>query len=299
MTEQVEITSIDLRFEAYRLKNKAAERALLASIAEKGIRDPLQGADTEEGRILLNGFKRYRCAKKLGIGIVPYRTLAVDTPLGIIELIRISNAKSLNILEQAKLIDELKTVYRMGTGDIANLLEKSKAWVSVRTGIMNEMSPTVMKHIFTGQFPAYAFMYILRPFIRVNKIDGSQIDEFVSLTAGRGLSIRDLEMLAHSYFKGPDEIRKQMKEGNLSWVLKSFNQPSSPDNGCTQKENQMLRELEIVQKYMRRVIWKSRDDRYKTDAFLAQANLLTGGVLKLLTTFGQAMRDFHDRTRQT
>ena len=63
MPEQVEISCIDLRFEGYRLKNKAAERALLASIAEKGIRDPLQGVDKEGARILLNGFKRYRCAQ--------------------------------------------------------------------------------------------------------------------------------------------------------------------------------------------------------------------------------------------
>lgn len=299
MTEQIEISSLDLRFEGYRLKNQAAERGLLASIAAKGIQYPLQGADTEEGRILLNGFKRYRCAQKLNIGIVPYRSLAVDTPLGIIELIRVSNAKSLSILEQAKLIDELKTVYRMNTGDIADLLEKSKAWVSVRTGIMNDMSGTVMDHVFKGRFPVYAFMYILRPFIRINKIDKSQIDEFVKLMAGKGLSIRDIEMLARGYFKGSNEIRKQIKDGNLSLVLNSLKEPSATDSICTKFENEMLKEIEIVQKYMQRTIYKSKDDRYKTDAFFAQANLLTGGVLRMLKTFEQAMKDFHDRTRQT
>ena len=63
MIEQVEISSLDLRFEGYRLKNKRAETALLVSILENGIKDPLQGVDSEESRILLNGFKRYRCAR--------------------------------------------------------------------------------------------------------------------------------------------------------------------------------------------------------------------------------------------
>jgi hypothetical protein len=299
MTEQIEISSLDLRFEGYRLKNQAAERALLASIASKGIRDPLQGADTEDSRILLNGFKRYRCAKKLKIGVVPYRPLAVDTPLGIIELIRISNSRTLNILEQAKLIDELKTVYQMSTGDIADLLEKSKAWVSVRTGIMNDMSQTVMDHVFMGSFPVYAFIYILRPFIRINKIEKSQIDEFVNLTAGKGLSIRDIEVLARGFFKGSDEIRKQIKEGDFSWILNRLKESSATDSHCTKIENEMLKELEIVQKYMQRAIYKSKDARYKTDAFLAQANLLTGGLLTMLKIFEQAMRNLHDRTRQT
>ena len=85
-----------------------------------------------QGRILLDGFKRYRCAKKLAIEIVPYFSLGNDEAFGIIELIRLSNSKSLNILEQSKLIDELKTVHRMCPSDIAKLLEKSKSWVSVR-----------------------------------------------------------------------------------------------------------------------------------------------------------------------
>ena len=71
------------------------------------------------------------------------------------------------------------------------------------------------------------------------------------------------------------------------------------DNGCSKIENDLLKELEIVQKYMQRTIHKSQDKRYQTDAFWAQANLLTGGVLRMLKPFEQAMRNFHDRTRQT
>ena len=72
MIEQVEISSLDLRYEACRMKSPGGEKVLLGSILEHGIRDPLQGVDTNAVRILLDGFKRYRCAKRLGIGIVPY-----------------------------------------------------------------------------------------------------------------------------------------------------------------------------------------------------------------------------------
>jgi hypothetical protein len=90
MVEQVEISSFDLRYEGCRMKNKAAERRLLCSIVEQGIRDPLQGVDAHQGRILLNGFKRYRCAKKLSIGIVPYVSLGSDEAFGILELLLIT-----------------------------------------------------------------------------------------------------------------------------------------------------------------------------------------------------------------
>ena len=98
MVEQVEISSLDLRYQGCRMRCPGAEKALLLSILEKGIRDPLQGIDSESSRILLDGFKRYRCAKKLGLGIVPYRSLGTDEVSGIIELIRMSNATSLGIL---------------------------------------------------------------------------------------------------------------------------------------------------------------------------------------------------------
>ena len=296
MAEEIEISSLDLRFEGYRLKNNVTEQLLLVSILQNGIRDPLQGVDSENARILLNGFKRYRCAKKLGIGIVPYCSLAEDTGVAIIELLRMSNAKSLSILEQAKLIDELKSVYKMSTSEISSALEKSKAWVSVRTGIVNEMSRSVMDKIMSGQFPVYAYMYILRPFMRINKISRNDIDEFVDIVSGKDLSIRDIELLANGFLRGSDDIRRQIRDGDLSWSLKRLKNSRSSSTDCTTVENSMLKDLEITQKYMQRVICKSRDERLKTNSFYAQANILSGGILRQMDGFSKAMRQIHDRS---
>ena len=194
MVEQVEISSLDLRYQGYRMRCPGAEKTLLLSILEKGIRDPLQGIDTEPCRILLDGFKRYRCAKKLGIGIVPYCSLSSDEATGIIELIRRSNATSLGILEQAKLIDELKSVHHMSVSEIARLVDKSKGWVGMRVGLIGQMSPLVMRKIFDGKFPVYAYMYTLRRFIRMNGINHNEIDEFVGSVAGKKLSIASFEV---------------------------------------------------------------------------------------------------------
>ena len=298
MVEQVEITSLDLRYQGCRMRCPGAEKALLLSILEKGIRDPLCGIDDEPSRILLDGFKRYRCAKKLGLGIVPYRSLGSDEVGGIIELIRMSNATSLGILEQAKLIDELKSVHHMSVSEIARLVDKSKGWVGMRLGIIGRMSPLVMGKIFDGKFPVYAYMYTLRPFIRMNGVNKKEIDEFVGSVAGKNLSIRDIEILAHGYFKGGDQLRRQIESGDILWALSRLKQTSSNAGDCTELERQMLRELEITRKYMQRVTCKSQDKRLTTSGFFAQANLLSGGILRQLDPFAQAIRQFYDRTRQ-
>jgi len=296
----IEISSIDLRYECCRMKSNYAEKLLLDSIFTHGIREPLQGVDAEDGgRILLNGFKRFRCARKLGIGIVPWHSFGNDASAGILELLRVSNTKSLTILEQAKLIDELQSVQGMSGSDIALLLERSRAWVSVRTGIIKEMSGCVMDKIFSGQFPAYAYMYTLRQFMRINRVSKKDVDAFVCAVAGRGLSIRDIDILANGYFKGSDAIRGQIQNGNIAWGLEELKSSSAGATECTQPEQDMLKDMEIAQKYMQRVACKSSDKRFKTPSFSAQANLLSGGILRQLHIFEKAVRELHDRFGQT
>lgn len=299
MVQQVEINSLDLRYQGCRMRSPGAEKAMVLSILEKGICDPLCGIDNEQGPILLDGFKRYRCAKKLGIGIVPYRSLGKDEVAGIVELIRMSNATSLGILEQAKLMDELKSVHQLSVAEIAGLVDKSKGWVGMRVGLIGQMSPLVMGKIFDGKFPVYAYMYTLRPFIRMNGVNKKEIDEFVGSVAGKKLSIRDIEILAHGYFKGGDQLQKQIKGGDIAWALSRLKQTSSNADDCTELERQVLRELEITQKYMQRVTCKSQDKRFATSGFFAQANLLSGGILRQLAPFTEAIRQFYDRSRQT
>ena len=107
MSETVERSSLDLRYEGYRLRNDAAEARLLASIAERGIEEPLGGVDTPQGRLLLDGFRRNRCAAKLGIECVPYVSWGEDETQGIASLLSARRQRTLSILEQARFVDEL------------------------------------------------------------------------------------------------------------------------------------------------------------------------------------------------
>jgi hypothetical protein len=299
MAKQVEITSLDLRYESCRMRSKSAEEQLLVSIVAHGIRDPLRGVETADGsRILLDGFKRYRCAKKLNMGIVAYHSLGGDEALAIIKMLRISNAKSLSILEQARFIDELKSVHKMSVSQIAGLLERSNGWVGMRVGLIGQISPVVMDKIFCGKFPVYSYMYTIRTFMRMNGIKKQEVDEFVNCVSGKGLSIRDIEILANGYFKGGEDIRQQIKNGNISWGLNRLKQTSALTTGLSQVERRMLSDLEVLQKYMQRVINKSQYDRFKTATFFAQANLLTAGILRQMDIFAKSIKEFHDKSGQ-
>jgi hypothetical protein len=135
--------------------------------------------------------------------------------------------------------------------------------------------------------------------MRMNGVNKNEIDEFVGSVAGKKLSIRDIELLAHGYFKGSDELRKQIKNGDILWALSRLKAKSANAGDITELERQMLRDLEITQKYMQRLTCKSQDKRFTTNGFFAQANLLAGGILRQLDTFTKSIRQFYDRTGQT
>lgn len=318
MAREIELSTLDLRYEGYRMRQPAAEARLLASMAQRGIEEPLEGVDVRGAGIqraeravlggsmeascrpvLLNGFKRYRCARRLGIALAPYTSLGEDEAVAIMSLLRVSNDKTLSILEQAGFIDELKSLHKMCVAEIAEELSRSKAWVSMRLGLIGEMGPKVREKLFAGAFPVYSYMYTLRQFMRMNGVKKSEVEEFVEALSGKRLSVRDIEYLAHGYFRGPESFREEIRRGNIALPLARMREVPEDPRGCNDFERALLKDLEIAQKYMQRVMGKSQDRRLESRTFHAQANLLTAGILSRERAFFEALRGLHDRSGQT
>src|SRR5256886_187265 len=165
----------------------------------------------------------------------------------------------------------------------------------MRLGLLAEMSPRVREKIFSGAFPVYPYMYTLRQFMRMNGVHKQEVEEFVLALSGKKLSVREIEQLAHGYFRGPASFRQAIREGHPGLVLETMRQvPEDPD-GCNEFERVLLKDLEITQKYMLRVMGKSEDRRLKTPAFHAQVNLLTAGILSQQQAFFDSVRKLQDR----
>jgi len=296
MSESVERTSLDLRYQAYRLRNDAAEARLLASIAERDIEQPLAGVDTPQGRLLLDGFKRYRCATKLGIECVPYVSLGAEEAEGIASLMRLAKQKTLSILEQARFVVELLSMHDMSIADVAETLSRSKAWVSMRRGLLQAMSETIQEILFRGAFPVYSYMVTLRPFMRINGVSQKEIERFVQAIAGQRLSVREIELLAHGYFRGPASLRESVDQGNWKWSLEQMQAVPEDPEGCNDAERALLRELQRLLKSMQGVMTRCDSPHLQTRPFHAQANLLVASLLSRRELFFKKMEEFYDRS---
>ena len=295
MSENVERTSLDLRYQTYRLRNDTAEARLLASIAERDIEQPLSGVDTPQGRLLLDGFKRYRCATKLGIECVPYVSLGEEEASGIASLMR-AKQNTLNILEQARFVADLISMHNMSMADVAEMLSRSKAWVSMRRGLLEEMSEPLQEILFRGAFPVYSYMYTLRPFMRMNGVTQDDIERFVKAVSGQRLSVREIELLADGYFRGPASLRQEIDQGNWQWSLQQMQTVPADPEACNDIERALLADLQRLLKSMHRVMTRCDDERLQSRAFYAQVNLLLAGLLSRRESFFNKMEELHDRS---
>lgn len=304
MKTEVEINRLDRKHEGHRQKSESREKQLLLSIMNQGIEEPLQGVMSRTGQaILLDGFKRLRCAVKLGHGAVPFVSIGEDEVTAIIQILRHSNAKSLSLLEQAAFVDELKNIHGLTVAEIAHRLQRSKAWVMVRFQTLSSMSETTSGAILSGKFPLYSYLYTLHPFRRLTgAASKAEVDDFVKLSSGRGLSTRDIELLSDAYFRGGNEMRTQLKSGDLGWCLQDLKERERIKNEGTpllsEAENKLIRELEIIQGMMGRLTLKLARQNGGAAAFRVQVEVLAGGTLGRIDKFVEVLRGFYDRIRQ-
>lgn len=308
MKVEIEINRMDRKHERHRQRSESREKLLLVSIMNQGIEEPLQGVMTKSGEvILLDGFKRLRSAIKLGLGAVPFASMGEDEATAIVQLLRLSNAKSLSMLEQAAFVDELKSIHGFSVAEIAHRLHRSKGWVLVRLSTLSSMSDETTTAILTGRFPLYSYLYTLHPFRRLTGVASKkEVDEFVSLSAGHALSTRDIELLSDAYFRGGEAMRTQMRSGDLGWCLQELKERSRTRNEgsaeLSEMEKRIIRDLEIVQGCMGRLGLKlctQADAGGGQAAFRVQAEVLIDGVLSRAGKFLEVLRGFHDRIRKT
>jgi hypothetical protein len=294
----LELSHLDLRYEGYRLRQPRLEAALLSAIAREGIREPLLGVTRDTTPIVLDGFKRCRCARTLHLHVVPFASWGSDEVAGILKLLRADRQHVLSLLEQARFVDELHTERGLSPADIAQQLGRSQAWVAVRLGLLRELSPVVREALFAGAFPVYSYLYTLRSFRRLKGVTSADLDQFVGALRGHQLSVRQIEGLAHGFFRGPASFRQELLQGHLTLALRQLEEaPSDPDS-CSECERIFLHDLEQTQKTMLRVMGKSQDPKLQSSAFRAQCNLLTAALLGQASAFLRTLRQLHDRTGQ-
>ena len=301
MPDTIEINSVDTRDEHLRLRDAQQEKELFFSISKTGIQEPLDVIKSleEDLFILVNGYKRYRNAKKLEIGDLPINILDTRIIPGLIKFIKLSDNKGISQIEQACLVDELHNQHRMDTTEIATQLDRSPAWVRIRLGILEEMDDLVREKIMSGEFPFRNYMYSLRKRTRVRQTAKADIAQFVEKTAGKGFSTRDIDTLSKGYFSGNKNLKTQIDQGKLDWTLKQLKleeqTKQAPSTDCNEYETKALSQLDWAFGLVNRVPSLLSDNRFENITFFKKGAECSSKILTRTDNFISSLQEFYDR----
>jgi hypothetical protein len=287
----IETAWVDLGLASLRQRDHSAEMHLLESIRTHAIKEPLLVVATQPQRYtLLDGFKRYRCACRLKIGIIPVLACEGQEKDGILALLRLSHSRGLSDLEHGALLDRLHTHHGMSVVQIASHLGCSTGWVGVRLGMVSQMSELVRRKVLSGQFPARAYLYCVRPFTRVNDAKSILVDRFVGAVSGRDLSTRDIFILTKAYFTGGRCIRQRIDDGNVKEVLEAIKDDPAAI-GATVVDSITSTKAELD-----RFIARATEVRLDDETAALRTHLACAALLRCIGPFTLSVKELYGRT---
>ena len=151
--EEVALDQLDLRLAHLRLVSPKDEDRLRASIVRVGIQNPVAlSTGVETGRlVLIDGFKRVRVAKNLGLVTVLSKHLTLDRKASEVAILECNRPhRGLCDLEEAWVVRSLCRDHKMTQVQVAQVLSRHKSWVCRRLQLAENLEPAIQDDIRYG-----------------------------------------------------------------------------------------------------------------------------------------------------
>jgi len=201
----LEFHQLDRRYEGLRVRQPGRERRLLASLADHGQQTPIVVVGGGSGYVVVDGYKRVRCLKRLqcdGVFGVLWEMSEADA-LIFRQMVHTEGGAS--VLEQGWLLRTLHEGHDLGLGELARRFDRSVSWVSRRLALARELPEAIQDRVREGEIVPHAAMKYLVPLARANEGDCLRLVEAIKETK---LSTRQMGQLYQSYMSGNDKTRE-------------------------------------------------------------------------------------------
>jgi len=243
---EVELDSLDLRYAKLRARRPAVEKRLMASLEEAGQQSPvIVVAGEEPGRwVLIEGRKRVRALKRLKAEAVNAVVWELAPAEALIAAYQLQDGSGYNALEEGWLVWELVRGGGLTLGEVGRRLERSKAWVSGRLGLIEGLPDRVLEGVLSGKIGAYVATRYLLPFARANVGDCEKLAEKIMENEFRS---REVEALCQHYAAAGAKSKSRMVQEPARFLaaLKEARK-GAMDPKLSEAENRCVKNLELI-----------------------------------------------------
>jgi len=158
---------------------------------------------------ILDGFKRVRAARALGLRTLRARVADVDLVGAKLQLAALHEQRGLTELEEGWLIRSLYRDHGLSQPVIATRLGRHKSWVFRRLMLVEALDPAVQADVRLG-------LLAPRAAVAISQLPRGNQHELASLVARRGLTVRQTELLvAELSHLGNDAARAEQIEHTM------------------------------------------------------------------------------------
>jgi ParB/RepB/Spo0J family partition protein len=184
----VELAELGEALAALRLCDASALEAMRRSLTRHGQLSALclfvEGGQLE----IIDGFKRVRAARALGLRTLRARVTDVDAVQAKVQLAALHDRRGLTELEEAWLIRSLYREHGLSQPTIATRLGRHKSWVFRRLMLVEALDPAVQADVRLG-------LLAPRAAVAVSQLPRGNQHDLARLVIRRGLTVRQTELV--------------------------------------------------------------------------------------------------------
>jgi ParB family chromosome partitioning protein len=165
-----------MRYAHLRLCNSHALEKLTTSIEQHGQLVPVVVvAESSNQWVLIDGHLRVKALKRLGRDTLEAEQWRCDTKKALLMVLKNHSARTLEVLEEALLLQELHIQHKLSQNDLAARLGRDKSWISRRLAVLEFVSNTVLHALLNGKISLWSVMRVLAPLARANSTHSEKL----------------------------------------------------------------------------------------------------------------------------
>lgn len=145
---------LDLRLGFLRPVHAGAQEKMAASLVKHGQLTAVVAVEQGGCHILIDGFKRHRCAGLLGMKTLKVAVLKKSAAEAKALLYLLNRPDGFSTIMEALVVWELVEIEGLNQVEAAILLERHKSWVCRRLSMIRSLTPEIVHDIKLGLLPA-------------------------------------------------------------------------------------------------------------------------------------------------
>lgn len=244
--EEVNLESLEMKYEKIRARRTGQERKLKISLEEAGQQSPVivvKGARAGS-YVVIDGHKRVRALKKLKADVARIMVWDIKEEDALAVNYSMNLQSGITAVEEGWLVAELHEVWKWDLKRIGEKLLKSVSWVSRRLALAEKISEEIREAVSEGRIGAHAVVNHLLKLPRGKFEDWKLLTENICWA---GLTNREIKEICRCYAQADGQTRSRIaKDPALFLKAQAAARVGIEDPKLSESGNRCAKNIELI-----------------------------------------------------